>query len=489
MEIEEAYKKVNAPKSETGLNKIKPTSRKRFLSLDALRGIAIIGMVFSGVFPHEAPWPKWMFHAQIGPPSFTYTPEVPGITWVDLVFPFFLFSMGAAFPLALRNKLEQGKMRKILQGILKRGFLLLFFAIVIRNLNWFGLEAAGWVNKLSSILVFGSFFLVFMRFPKLLKSQQILIKLLGFSIIGALILGHEYFTSFSFDIARNDIIIVVLANMAVFGSLIWIFTHRNTLLRMGILAFFAGIWLTQDLDGSWTNSIWEFPSSLEWMYQFAFLKYLCIVLPGSVLGDLLLKYKGDTIAGRKTTQINALIGSLCFLFLLVNLYGLFTRQILLTLILNTAMGILGMYLLRNPVTEREQLFRQLFGWGTFFLLLGIVFEPIDGGIKKDPSSFSFWFLTSGLGFYTFILCEIITEKLKDNPVWRSIIHSGQNPMVAYVAIAFLVSPLLSLTHVYWIFEELREINVYLGVVKAIVMTAAVVILTSFITRKGWLWRT
>jgi len=462
---------------------------KRYLGLDALRGIAIIGMVFSGVFPHESPWPTWMFHAQVGPPNFIYTPEVPGITWIVLVFPFFLFSMGAAFPLALRKKLEQGNFLEILQGILKRGFLLLFFAIVIRNLNWFGLEAAGWINKLTSILVFGSFFLIFMRFPRLKGFKKIGIKILGFSIVGTLILGHESFTGFSFDKAQNDIIIVVLANMAVFGTIIWLLTHRNILLRMGILAFFAGIWFTHDLEGSWTKSIWEFPSSLGWMYQFVFLKYLCIVLPGSVLGDLLLKFRSDTGNSGYSKKIRTTLGFLCFSFLVVNLYGLLTREVLLTLVVNIALGISGMYLLRKPVTEQEQLYRQVFGWGTFFVLLGMVFEPLDGGIKKDPSSFSFWFLTSGLAFYTYILCEIVTKKLEKSTVWKSIIRSGQNPMVAYVAIAFLVSPIFSLLHVYDIFDGLRELNVYLGLVKAIVMTATVVVVTSFVTRRGWFWNT
>lgn len=464
-------------------------SSKRYLGLDALRGIAIIGMVFSGVFPHEEPWPSWMFHAQVGPPNFTYTPEVPGISWVDLVFPFFLFSMGAAFPLALRRKLEQGNLLNIFQGILKRGFLLLFFAIVIRNLNWFGLEAPGWMNKLTSIFVFVSFFLIFMRFPKLKGMKKLGIKILGFSVVITLVVAHESFTGFSFDKSRNDIIIVVLANMAVFGSIIWLLTNKNILLRMGIIAFFAGIWLTHDLEGSWTKSIWEFPSSLNWMYQFAFLKYLCIVLPGSVLGDLLLKYKSDVSGPVNRKKIKTSLGFLCFSFLVINLYGLFTREVVLTLFLNVGLGILGMYRLRKSVTGQEELYKQIFGWGTFFVILGLFFEPIDGGIKKDPSSFSFWFLTSGLAFYTFIFCDILSEKLKGNALWKSIIRSGQNPMVAYVAVAFLVSPVFSLLHVYEIFDGLREINVYLGLVKAIVMTATVIVVTSYVTRRGWLWRT
>ena len=71
---------------------------KRALTIDLLRGVAIIGMVLSGQILWNAELPAWMFHAQVPPPEFRFDPTVPGITWVDLVFPFFLFSMGAAFP-------------------------------------------------------------------------------------------------------------------------------------------------------------------------------------------------------------------------------------------------------------------------------------------------------------------------------------------------------------------------------------------------------
>ena len=77
---------------------------KRAYTVDLLRGLAIVGMVLSGQILWHAELPAWLFHAQVPPPSFRFDPSVPGITWVDLVFPFFLFSMGAAFPLALRRR-------------------------------------------------------------------------------------------------------------------------------------------------------------------------------------------------------------------------------------------------------------------------------------------------------------------------------------------------------------------------------------------------
>ena len=73
---------------------------KRIASIDILRGITIAGMVLCANIGYYSDLPAWMFHAQTPPPTYAFNPDVPGITWVDLVFPFFLFAMGAAFPFA-----------------------------------------------------------------------------------------------------------------------------------------------------------------------------------------------------------------------------------------------------------------------------------------------------------------------------------------------------------------------------------------------------
>lgn len=59
----------------------------RSCALDALRGYAIVTMVLSGAVVYGV-LPGWMYHAQVPPPTHVFNPAAPGITWVDLVFPF-----------------------------------------------------------------------------------------------------------------------------------------------------------------------------------------------------------------------------------------------------------------------------------------------------------------------------------------------------------------------------------------------------------------
>ena len=104
----------------------------RALALDALRGYAIITMVLSATIVTHV-LPGWMSHAQTPPPDHVFNPLLPGITWVDLVFPFFLFAMGAAFPFSIRKRAEKGDSKlKLVYEAVKRGIQLTFFAIFIQ---------------------------------------------------------------------------------------------------------------------------------------------------------------------------------------------------------------------------------------------------------------------------------------------------------------------------------------------------------------------
>ena len=62
---------------------------RRYLSLDLLRGLSIFGMIFSAIIPYGV-LPAWMYHIQNPPPTHVLDMGVPGIGWVDLVFPVFI---------------------------------------------------------------------------------------------------------------------------------------------------------------------------------------------------------------------------------------------------------------------------------------------------------------------------------------------------------------------------------------------------------------
>lgn len=461
----------------------------RNYGIDLLRGLAIIGMVLAAVIPWTAHFPGWMYHAQVGPPDFTFNPNTPGITWVDLVFPFFLFAMGAAFPLALRKKLDNGDYVLILQGLLRRGVLLLFFALALAYLSPDNLTSTSPVNYLSTLITFGCFFLVFLRF-KGSKLKRYGLQALGFVIVAILVYYHSEILGNTFSKSKSNIIILVLANMAVFGSIFWMLTANNLLLRSAVILAFMGVWFSKDISNSWTQTLWNFHPDIHWFYNFSFLKYLCIVLPGSVLGDLLIS-NGDvanrmyTNGEKRKTQLLAVI---CFVFVAFHVFTLYMRTLTLNLWGHALFGVLFYALLRKEQDGVAVFYKKLIGWGFALVSIGLFFEPLDGGIKKDPSSFSYWFLTSGLAFIFFVMCDYLTKVYPKNLAVSSVVKNGQNPMIAYCVSSFCITPVLGLLHISPVFDTLSHQSPYLGLVKTVVYVVLVVIITNYATNKKWFWR-
>ena len=260
----------------------------RALALDALRGYAIITMVLSATIVTHV-LPGWMSHAQTPPPDHAFNPMLPGITWVDLVFPFFLFAMGAAFPFSIGKRAEKGDSKlKLVYEAIKRGVQLTFFAIFIQHFYPYVLSSPQDIRSwLIALAGFALMFPMFMRIPfKMPEYVRLLIKIAAYSIGVIMLLNITYADGRTFSLGYSNIIILVLANMAIFGSLIYTFTINKPWIRIGILPFIMAVFLGKENPESWNHAVMTF-SPLPWMYQFAYLKYLFIVIPGTIAGEYL----------------------------------------------------------------------------------------------------------------------------------------------------------------------------------------------------------
>src|SRR6516162_9360338 len=76
-----------------------PITGRRVASVDAMRGLTILLMVFVNDLGRGAP--AWMHHIQ---PS-----NADGMTLADVVFPMFLFLVGVSIPLAFERARAAGR--------------------------------------------------------------------------------------------------------------------------------------------------------------------------------------------------------------------------------------------------------------------------------------------------------------------------------------------------------------------------------------------
>ena len=357
---------------------------QRALALDALRGYAIITMVLSATIISSI-LPGWMSHAQTPPPDHIFNPEIPGITWVDLVFPFFLFAMGAAFPFSIGRHAEKGRSKLMLcYDAIKRGLHLTFFAIIIQHYYPYVVSSPqdlrSWLLAITCFIVL---FPMFMRIPYQLPDKvHKIIKLSAYGIAIFMLVTTQYANGRNFSLYFSNIIILILANMAIFGSLLYIFTMHNRLLRICILILLGALMISKDIEDSWVAHYLT-TSPIPWLYKFEYLEYLFIVIPGSFAGEILKKWLSENhenIYPAKSKTGLVLLGILLTV-ILVNLYCLYNRFLEANLIITIILLIAGYLLLKNkPKTDIRTLWYKLFDLGSFFLLLGLFIEPFQEGI-------------------------------------------------------------------------------------------------------------
>ena len=437
-------------------------------------------MILCANIGYNSDLPAWMFHAQTPPPTYAFNPDVPGITWVDLVFPFFLFTMGAAFPLAMRKRLENGTGRWAVTGSLFRRWLTLtIFAIVLGNAYKIGSSTRPEIVK--GLFSIGLWAVMFMSLVRLKDERKCrLINNTGlFLLVVMAVLSVDYL-GITLSRWSSDIIIMILANIAIFGGLIWMFTKDNLRLRWLILLFIIAIkalssYTPQAL--AWVPSL----AGIGWFFSWSFLQYLVIAIAGSIAGDMLLNHSRS---GEKTEvdPYHITAGIIALAAALVQLWGLFTRHILADFIISAVLGVVFVVL----TWKRRNIMTWLGYFGFAFMLVGIIFDPIDGGITKDHCNLSYMLTTTGMTALTGAF--VLMLELKWNIKGRGLSGSGQNPMLAYTVTNFLTGPVLAMLGIGAWLDTISLGSPFWGVIRGLTYTLLMVAVTCFFTEKKLFWR-
>ena len=460
---------------------------KRIASIDILRGITIAGMVLCANIGFNSGLPAWMFHAQTPPPTYAFNPDVAGITWVDLVFPFFLFAMGAAFPFALRKRMERGESRwSLVGGLIKRWLILTIFAIVLGNAySIWGTSQPAWQIRVFQIALWVSLFLSLVR----VKSPDqtcwkrhlgTVVNITGVAMMAMLAVVYTKWFGLSLSRWSSDIIIMVLAVIAIWGGIIWMLTKDSLRLRWLVILLVAAF---KALDSYAPQALNFVPScsSVSWFFTWDWLQYLLIALPGSIVGDMILNHSrsGGTL---KVDRRGVAAGVLAFVAVLVQLWGLFTRNVLadfcISVVLASAFVALT-WKLRNVYS--------CVAWTGFALMiLGIALDPVDGGITKDYCNLSYVFTTGGMA--ALVTAVLLLLEMRFGVKCSFVAGVGQNPMLAYTVTNFLIGPILALTGVLPMLYSVSEGSPLWGALQGVIITLLMMAVTYLFTKLKLFWR-
>src|SRR6476659_1664523 len=128
-------------------------SNERILSIDAFRGITTLVMIFVNELAGIQDIPQWMKHMPR---------DADAMSFVDVVFPGFLFIVGMSIPFAINHRFEKGaSFIQLQQYILFRTLCLLLLGFFMVNAEGgYDEKAMGISINLWSILFFAAMLLI-----------------------------------------------------------------------------------------------------------------------------------------------------------------------------------------------------------------------------------------------------------------------------------------------------------------------------------------
>lgn len=497
-------------------------------ALDALRGYAIMTMVLSAMEAFKV-LPRWMYHAQVPPPDHVFNPSIYGITWVDLIFPFFLFSMGAAIPLSMHKQCAHGATpHQLHDKVAVRFVKLTFFAIFCIHMYPFMMGYSSPVLcSLVPILAFLLMFVLFMRNPfHLSRKLDRLVTGAAYVVAIVWLVFQPYAGGVSFSVRTADVIMLILAQVALTGTLLYQYTMHKPVVRAAVIPFIMALFMSGHVKGSWQLYLLDhFTDYLSWLFYLRYQEYLIIIIIGTLAGDLLLARvnhaRPQAVPEPGTDQAPSAVSSeercgkvrslltaaLSLVIIVGNVVGLYNRWLVPNLIFTVVATGALIYLLRihskpqaqegraddagslipASLSERS-LWLRLAQLGGYCLLLGLVLEAYEGGIRKDDVTLSYLFVTAGLAVLALLFFSVVSDHWHVRWLSVPLELTGRNPMVAYVAGSMFVIPVLTLLHLWPFFDQMAA-HPLSGFVRGIILTALTVMVTIFTTKRKWYWKT
>ena len=245
------------------------------------------------------------------------------------------------------------------------------------------------------------------------------------------------------------------------------------------------VFLASKEDNSINQLIFE-GTPANWLYKFYYLKYLFIIIPGTFAGEWFIKESQNDKAETASKKSLLLVAVIACILVFVNLWGLFTRSLELNLLLNL-IGCACLLLLAKQV-KQSPLINNMISAGVYLLLLGLFFEAYEGGIKKDFSTYSYYFVCSGLSFLTLLAFSLVEKLGYLKGLTNFLANNGKNPMIAYTAGNLLLIPLLKLTTLSNYLDAMNT-GPFVGTARGLIFTGIVALITVLFTRIKFFWKT
>ncbi|MBG0859363.1 MAG: DUF5009 domain-containing protein [Bacteroidales bacterium] len=208
------------------------TNQKRILSIDIMRGLTLLLMLFVNDLNMRVA-PKWLGHMEA---------NFDGMGLADWVFPGFLFIVGMAIPFAFSRRFTKGEsIADISKHIVTRSVSLLIIGVLMLNTGRVNPELTGMSTDLWALLMYIAVFLFWNDYPN--KDKKIF-TVTGFKLLALAIFILLVFKFRSGEPANNGSLITGwwgILGLIGWGYLVSAFTYllcRDSILKTAVAALF-----------------------------------------------------------------------------------------------------------------------------------------------------------------------------------------------------------------------------------------------------------
>jgi predicted acyltransferase len=386
---------------------------QRIDSIDILRAITMVLMIFVNDFFTLTNIPDWLKHAPRG---------VDGIGFSDVIFPAFLFIVGLSLPYAIEHRRLKGESNtQIIKHVLFRTLALLTMGVFLVNGETINNEASGIKAGTWFPMVCLCFILIWNKYSS--KTSALLQSILQYSAILSLLIFAFFYRGGENGEARFEAhwwgILGLIGWAYLASALITVFAKNNGYVLFLGWVFFCALSILNKAD--------LFPKSDFFQYIPGTIKSgtLVALTMGGVLSSYIFRYFVSKNANLKLS-ISFILGSITLIIL-----SLITRPYWglsklgatpAWLFLCSAITLLAFILIYwiVDVLQKGKYFNFIKPAGTDTLLCYLIPYFFNGIYVLTDLKLPEFFTTGGIGllksFLFALLCVFITKKLNSGGV-------------------------------------------------------------------------
>lgn len=448
-------------------------------------------MVFCAIIPYGV-LPAWMYHIQNPPPTHELDMTIAGLSWVDMVFPIFIFCMGVSIPMAGRAKIEAGTTaRRYVTEVFERFVMLWAFSYLYVFLNYSSNRApdgSSYNTLLTSALTIAGFLSLFPLYTVFKgRSKRFVcgMRILGIALcISIIAIGHYYFNE-TITLHRRGIIIFLLAFLYLFGALIWYFTkdsYRNRALIFGLILCVTMASMYEKMPAiTYANP------NINWWFNVEYIYFLLLLLPATFIGDTLQKRfaAGENIYKELSSKKMHLFFPTILALVIWVILAVYMRWYWLNLTVSC-----GFLILLWQFVKRDfAMYKTLFATAAYLLVCGLIIEPVDGGLKKVPCTIQYCLVTCALSILLLMFCDYVCKHIPNSLPVKIFTGAGKNPLMSYIAFDSFIMPLMKLTGLIYLYQMAYPAGmIWAGIIRAACIVLVTMWCVSLLSKRKIYWK-